>query len=51
MNLLIIENIETINLPFYFIDNFEKIYVSLIKLIDFNNVNKLKYKIIFMQTK
>ena len=46
-----IENIKTINLFIYLVDNFEKIDVALFKLIYFDNVDKLRYKITFMQAK
>ena len=48
MNSIIIENVEAIDLFFYFFDDFEKVYVFLIKFVDFDNVDKLKYEIIFI---
>ena len=36
-----IENIETIDLLFYFVDDFKRINIALFKLVYFNKINKL----------
>ena len=51
MNSLMIKNIKTIGLLIYLVNDFKRINITLIKFICFDNIDRLKYEIVFMQAK